>query len=138
MYAGVVQLVLRGVRYIPLACRCHRELPFYFKEKTAIINIQNTDDRCFGYALFWFVDPPRNVKHNERPALYTEQIFQRNDLTDLTYPISPNDVDIDEDQLQIIINVFSFLEDKGKARHPLFISKKLYPRTANLLYWDKH
>ena len=34
--------------------------------------------------------------------------------------------------------MFSFFDDEGKARHPLFISRKLYPRTANLLYWDEH
>ena len=49
--AGILQLGIRGVRYIPLAGRCHRELPTYLKAKKAIINIQNTDDRCFGYAL---------------------------------------------------------------------------------------
>ena len=43
-----------------------------------------------------------------------------------------------EDQLQININVFSFFDDEGKARHPLFIIRKLNPRTANLLYWDEH
>ena len=37
---GILQLVLRGVRYIPLASRCHRELPPYLKAKRAIINIE--------------------------------------------------------------------------------------------------
>ena len=65
-------------------------------------------------------------------------MFERNNLVDLPYPIAPNNVHLYEDQLQIYINVFSFFDDEGKARHPLFISTKLYPRTANLLYWDKH
>ena len=65
-------------------------------------------------------------------------MFERNNLADLHYTIPPNDVHFSEDQLQININVFSFFDVEGKARHPLFISKKQYPRTANLLYWDEH
>ena len=65
-------------------------------------------------------------------------MFERNNLVDLPYPIAPNDVHPYEDQLQININVFSFFVDEKKARHPLFTSKKLYPRTANLLYWGEH
>ena len=65
-------------------------------------------------------------------------MFEQNNLPDLNYPIPPNDVHLYENQLQININVFSFFDDKGKARHPLFISKKLYPGTANLQYWDEH
>ena len=68
----------------------------------------------------------------------TEQMFEQNNLADLFYPIPPNDVHLYEDQLQININVFSFFDDEGKAWYKLFISKKLYPRTANLLYWDEH
>ena len=65
-------------------------------------------------------------------------MFEDNHLADLPYPIAPNDVHLYEDQLQININVFSFFDEEGKARHPLFISRKQYPRTANLLYWDEH
>ena len=65
-------------------------------------------------------------------------MFERNNPAELPYPISPNDVHLYEDQLQININVFSFFDDEGKARHLIFISRKLYPRTANLLYWDEH
>ena len=32
------------------------------------------------------------------------------------------------------INVFSFLDDEGRARHPLVISLNNYKRVANLLY----
>ena len=36
------------------------------------------------------------------------------------------------------INVFSFFDDEGRARHPLVISRKNYERVANLLYWKEH
>ena len=56
----------------------------------------------------------------------------------LPYPISPNDVDQYEVQLQMNINVFSFFDDEGRARHPMVISRKNYERVANLLYWKEH
>ena len=83
----------------------------------------NTDNRCFGYAMLWFLDPPRDRKHSTRPNHYPEQKFEDNQLADLLYPISPKDVHLYEDRLHININVFSFFDDEGKARHPLFISR---------------
>ena len=65
-------------------------------------------------------------------------MFEQNNLANLPYIIAPNDVHLYDDQLQININVFSFFDYEGKARHPLFINWKLYPRTANLLYRDEH
>ena len=35
----------------------------------------------------------------------------------------------------ISINVFSFFDYKGRARHPLVISRTHHERVANLLYW---
>ena len=36
--------------YNPLAGRKHRELPTFLATKKAIVNVQNRDNRCFGYA----------------------------------------------------------------------------------------
>ena len=54
--AGILEVLIKGAKYNLLAGRCDRELPKYLKAKRAIINIQNTDDRCIGYALLWFID----------------------------------------------------------------------------------
>ena len=116
------------MRYISLAGRCHSELPPYLKSTKAIKNIQNTDDRCFGYALLWFLDPPRDRIHSNRLTVFTKQMFERNQLANLYYPISPIDVHFYEDKLQINIKVFSFVDDESKARHPLCISKKFTPK----------
>ena len=61
-------------------------------------------------------------------------MFQRHNHDTLPYPISPNDVHLYEDLLQININVFSFFDDEGCARHLLIISRKFHQRVANLLY----
>ena len=54
--------------------------------------------------------------------MYMEQMFEQNNLANLPYIIAPNDVHLYDDQLQININVFSFFDYEGKARHPLFIN----------------
>ena len=65
-------------------------------------------------------------------------MFQRHHLETIPYPISPNDVHFNKDQIQTNINVFSFFDDEGRAGHPLEISRKNYERVANLLYWNGH
>ena len=81
---------------------------------------------------------PRDRQNSWRPTLYTKQRFEDNQLADLPYLIPPNNVHLYEDTLQININLFSMFDDESEARHPLFINRKLYLRTANFLYWDKH
>ena len=65
-------------------------------------------------------------------------MFVRNKLSDLPYPISPRDVHQYEEKLEININLFSLFDDEEKARFPMFISRTNFPRTAHLLYWNKH
>ena len=77
-------------------------------------------------------------RHNKRPALYTDTMFERNNLHYLPLSFKPTDVYNYEDLLQTNMNVFSFFDDEGKARYPIFISRNNYVRWANLLYWDKH
>ena len=131
--AGIFEIVIKREKYDQLAGRCYRELPKYFKAKRAIINIQNTDERCFSYSLLWFLDPPRDRKHSKRSLLYTNEMFDRNHLADLPYPIAPQDVNFYEDLLQINIFVYSFSDDEDKGRHPLFTSRKEYQRRAEVL-----
>ena len=65
-------------------------------------------------------------------------MFERNHLADLSYSIALHNIYLYEDRLQININVYTFSDDEGKSRHPLFTSRKEYPRSGNLLYWDEH
>ena len=61
-------------------------------------------------------------------------MFIRYDLDMLPYNISLNDVHQYEDQLQIKINVFSFVDDDSSACHFMVISRTNYERVGNLLY----
>ena len=36
------------------------------------------------------------------------------------------------------INIYSFFDDEGKGRYPLYATKKVLERTIDLLYLDEH
>ena len=79
--------------------------------------------------MLYFLEIPQAAsRHNKRLALNTYLMFERNQLHDLPYPIKPSDVSNYEDLLQTNLHVFSFVDDEGKARYPMFISRKNYPR----------
>ena len=93
------------------------------------MNIQNKDNRCFGYEMLYFLERANALKkHNHRPALYTDEMFERHIWQNLPYPIGPSAVSNCEDIMQINITLFSFFDDEGKARYPMFISQQNYPR----------
>ena len=135
--ARVLQFTLKMAKYAPLEGWGWNPLPEFLAKKEAIINIQNNDERCFGYALLYFLERANLRKANcFRATLYNDNMFRRHHLDTLPYTISPNNVHLYEDQLQMNINVFSFFDDEGRARHPVVISRKSHERVANLLYWN--
>ena len=81
------------VKYAPLVGRGWQPLPEFLAKKEAIINIRNNDERCFGYALLYFLDSQIDAhRHANRANLYSEEIFERNGLVNIPYPIAPTDV----------------------------------------------
>ncbi len=122
-------------RYNPLAGRAYVQVPPYLRNKHCIVNVKNNDDRCFGYAILSALHPAKD--NAERVSNYNHY-FEQYHLHDLQYPIAPNDVPDVEDRLRIRINIFSFYDDKGAARYPLYVSKKDYVQSVDLLYWSEH
>ena len=125
------------IKYAPIEGRGRQPLPEFISKKKAIINILNEDERCFGYALLYFLDRDNLTERNGNcfwATLYKEKMFQRHHLENLPYPISPNDVHLYVDLIQMNINVFSFFDDEGRACYSLAISRKNYERLGNLIY----
>ena len=77
-------------------------------------------------------------KHSERPKQYLE-FYQIEGLNQLDYPVAPDQMPEIEEKLNIKINVFSFFDDEGKGRYPLYISRREHFRKEiDLLYWEEH
>ena len=56
----------------------------------------------------------------------------------IQYPVRVDEIPQIEDKLHININVYSFYDDEGKGRYPIYVTKKNNPKTIDLLYWDEH
>ena len=54
--ARVLQLTLKIAKYSPFEGRGWQPLPEFLTKTKSIINIRNNDERCFGYALLYFLE----------------------------------------------------------------------------------
>ena len=112
--ATLLQFILKMVRYAPLEGRGWQPLPEFVSKKKVIINIKNDDERCFCYALLYFLERANLLeKHCRRATLYNDEMFVRHHLDIFPYPILPNNVHLYEDQLEMNINVFFSLMKKA-------------------------
>ena len=125
-------------RFTPLAAGCHFKLPPFLANKKCIVNSDNTDDRCFAFAVAAAIhhSDPAVRNHLVRRGVF-QRYFERLHLNDLQYPVSPAEVQSGrvEDVLKLRINVFSYFDAAGHARHPMYVSKKTqYAQEVDLLY----
>ena len=66
--ADVLSFHFNVCEFLPLVGRAYKELPTFLAKKKAIVNVQNTDNRCFGYAM---ASARANIEDNtHRPYQY--------------------------------------------------------------------
>ena len=135
--AEIYSLNLNIVTFNPLSGSAWSELPKFLKNKKAIINVKNEDNMCFAYAIASALHPVEHGHHPSRPNQY-QQYFAEHNLDQIDYPVNPTDLPEIEEQLQMSINVISYYDDIGRARYPLYISKRDYPTQIDLLYFNEH
>ena len=75
--------------------------------------------------------------HQNRPESYL-QFLQQHGLNGIDYPVSPLDIPKFEERLNLSINVFCYVDDIGKDRHPMYISRRNARVKVNLLYFNRH
>ena len=73
----IIKTDIRVIEYVPLAGLKYRKLPTFLAKKHAIINVNNTDNRCFGYALLSALHP--HDKNPQRSQWY-EPLFAKEGL----------------------------------------------------------
>ena len=126
---------LNIIKYNPLSGSSYQKLPSYLASKKAIINIQNTDNRCFGYAVLASLHPINRYAYE--PKKY-KRFFEQFNLHNLDYPVQPFDVPHIETILRRRINIFTFHDEEGKILHPLYHSKAEFAEEIDLLYFKQH
>ena len=123
------------VVHVARYCRTHvdtvNELPQILVLQKCEVNVKNEDNRCFGYSI---IASRVALKGSRNRATSYYKYFKIHGLDKIHYPVEPNQVPALEDTLKTNISVFSFYDDEGKARFPLYVSDKHYNRSVDLLY----
>ena len=134
------RLDLRIGQYNPLYGGCHIDLPRKIQAKKAIINIQNSDEKCFLWSVCACLFPVEF--HPERVKYYHkyENLFN---LNGISFPMKISQITKFENQNEILnfgINVFSFDQNDVKTPvKPYRITEKINSRNIiNLLLYRDH
>ena len=92
-----------------------------------LINLKNKDHKCFMWCHVRLINPQN--RNAERINKQDKKIAANLNYSDIVFPLDINDYEKIEDRFQMQINVFGY-ENKV---YPLYISKKSYDQTLNLL-----
>ena len=134
---AVVRMDMPLAIFTPLAGSSYLDLPAFLLNKKCIMNVQNDDQRCFGYALLSALHPIDHIHHPQRASKY-DHLFAQHGLDALNYPVQVEQLEAVERQIKIAFNVYTFFDDLGKGRKPIYTSKTGDPQTAiDLLFWER-
>ena len=127
----VENIYLKITSYNPIRGSCHRETPKRLKNKNAIINVKNKDNRCFENAILASVFPANN---NKNKVFSNRAHINELKTVGIEMPMSIKDITKFEKQNDYIINVYSGNRD-GTNIQPRRISKirDNKKKTINLL-----
>ena len=124
----VMCLYVNIAKYQPLTGSSYMELPKYLKDKKAIVNVQNTDQKCLMWSLLSARHPvKKNAQRVNKYIAHQDEL----DFTGIEFPTPLNQIPNVEHQNNLSINVFGYSESAGI--HPLYLTKDLTSDPINLL-----
>ena len=128
----ILHLDLNMAQYTPLKGSSYIPLPKKLRNKKAIINIKNIDNKCFMWSVLSALHPVELRKNPER--LHHYQHFQSGPNFDgIEFPVTIDKIGKFERQNNISINVFGF-ED---VLFPIYITKERFNTHVNLLLYSQ-
>ena len=132
-FKSIKELQINIVEYNPSKGSSYIKLPDWIKNKKAIINVKNKDDKCFIWCILRHLHPkPRD---NERIAdlrKYEDQIVTKG----LTFPMSVKDINKFEKLNPNLPSIMVFSVD-GKTIYPLKLSNKDCKNTIDLFLFEE-
>lgn len=87
------------------------ELPDWMKNKKAVINIKNNDNKCFMWSVLAHLHPAD--QNAERVTKYSDYVNELN-FGDLTFPMKIKDIDKFEKMNDLAVNIFECTEKFNK------------------------
>ena len=127
----VLNVYLDFAKYTPLKGSSYIELPKYLKDKKAIVNVKNEDNKCLKWALLSALHPAK--KDPQRVNKYMH--FKELNLTGVEFPTPLSQMPKVERLNNLVINVFGYSKQAGI--HPLYLTKDLNSDPINLLLITK-
>ena len=119
-FEKVEKLVLHTTRWNPINAGSYMELPPALKNKKAIINMKNEDEKCFMWSVLRALNP--KDKNTERIDSDLKSKVETLNMQGIRYPVNFRDIDRFESQnLEISITVLGY--NKDERVYPLKISK---------------
>ena len=119
---------LNIVKYKPLNGSSYIQLPEPLNTKKGLINLKNKDNECFRWCHIRHLNPekkdPQRIKKSDR--VYISKL----DYSEITFPVTIEQVNKIEKKNNIRINVFSYEE---KQLFPIHISKESFEDHMELL-----
>ena len=87
---SIIKLELHTVQWVPLRGSSYIELPKYLKNKNAIINMKNDDDKCLLWCVLRAIN--RVKKNNDRIDGTLKSKMETLNTTAIKYPVSLADI----------------------------------------------
>ena len=122
------------VQYTPLHGSTYIALPEELRNaKKGLINIKNKDNECFRWCHLAKVYSEKVKSNCERISHYKKYVDTLN-YDSIEFPVSIKQIPKIEEQNNISINVIGY---ENKQRFPLFVSKKVFETTLDLLLYNQ-
>ncbi|XP_065204586.1 uncharacterized protein LOC135834592 [Planococcus citri] len=126
-------------KYDPLRASSYIDLPKILKDKKAIINVKNTDNKCFLWSLLACLYPAKDNPQEIIKYKAYEKTFDKA-LKDIEFPMKIKDIEKFENKVNelklveggLSINVYHH-DDRYKI-YPLHITKEEKTKHVDLLY----
>ena len=120
-FHSIIGLELHTVEWTPLNGSSYVEPPKELKDKKAIINIKNDDNKCFIWCVLRAMNPVKN--HSERVDKTLKSKLETLNTTDIKYLVSLKDINKFE-CLNSNISITVLEYNKNDNVFPLRVSKK--------------
>lgn len=121
------------LKYRPLQGSSYQPLPDYIQNTGSIVNIKNTDDKCFLYSVIASRYPTSN--HPERVKQYLSHMNEFN-YQEEDFPMKINNIKKFEKHNSVNINVYT--SESKDNKYPLHISKEKNKETISLYLFNNH
>lgn len=132
--AEIKELNVQISRFDGIAGSSYIDLPKFLKDKKAIVNVKNKDNKCFKYAVLSALYPAEENAH--RPNKYS-QYENHLDFTGIQFPVELKQIKKFEQQNpSISINVYMF-DIANETIHSMRLTEEVKEKHIHLLMLTK-